>query len=235
MKEVIRLENVFKIYINGKTELRALNGVDFSVKEGDFIAIMGASGSGKSTMLHICGLLDKPTKGDVYFEGIRATRLSDSQIAEIRNKKIGFVFQQFNLIPHLSALENVYLPKLFSGTENNEEGEVYKLLKSVGLEGKENRRPNELSGGEQQRVAIARALMNNPDIIMADEPTGNLDSKTGKQIMEILNNLHKNFRKTILIVTHDPQIAKCAERVISIKDGRIIKDHNTAKTYLWRK
>jgi putative ABC transport system ATP-binding protein len=235
MKDVITLKNVHKVYINGKERLEALKGVDFSVKQNDFIAIMGASGSGKSTLLHISGLLDKPDKGQVFIEGINTTRLDDNQIAEIRNTKIGFIFQQFNLMPHLTAIDNIFLPTLFRDVNNIDRKKAVELLHLVGLKGKGRNRPGEMSGGEQQRVAIARALINDPDIILADEPTGNLDSKTGKQIMDTLVHLHKEHKKTIVVVTHDPNIASYAKRLVYIKDGNILKDHHVSSKYLWKK
>jgi len=233
MKDVIRLENVSKIY--KETKVIALDNVSFSIKQNDFIAIMGPSGSGKSTMLHILGLLDKPNKGDVYIDEIRTTKLSDDQIAEIRNRKIGFIFQQFNLMPHLNALDNVCLPCLFKEVPNHEKDKAHELLKLVGLGGRETNRPGQLSGGEQQRVAIARALINDPEIILADEPTGNLDSKTGKQIMAELVHLHKDHKKTVIVVTHDPEIASYAKRHINIHDGKILHDHAKSARYLWKK
>ena len=235
MKDVITLKNVHKVYINGKERLEALRGVDFSVKQNDFIAIMGASGSGKSTLLHISGLLDKPDKGQVFIEGINTTRLNDNQIAELRNQKLGFIFQQFNLMPHLTAVDNVFLPTLFRDTNNVDRKKAVELLHLVGLKGKGRNRPGEMSGGEQQRVAVARSLINDPDIILADEPTGNLDSKTGKQIMDMLVHLHKDHKKTIVVVTHDPNIASYAKRLVYIKDGNILKDHHVSSKYLWKK
>lgn len=235
MKDVITLKDVHKVYINGKERLEALRGVDFSVKQNDFIAIMGASGSGKSTLLHISGLLDKPDKGQVFIEGINTTHLDDNQIAEIRNTKIGFIFQQFNLMPHLTAIDNIFLPTLFRDVNNVDRKKALELLHLVGLKGKGRNKPGEMSGGEQQRVAIARALINDPDIILADEPTGNLDSKTGKQIMDTLVHLHKDHKKTIVVVTHDPNIASYAKRLVYIKDGNIMKDHHVSSKYLWKK
>ncbi|MEM1535189.1 MAG: ABC transporter ATP-binding protein [Candidatus Pacearchaeota archaeon] len=232
-KEVIRLENVWKIYILGKSKVYALRNVSISIAKKDFIAIIGPSGSGKSTLLHLLGLLDVPTKGKLFFNGVDVTKLSSNQLAEIRNKKIGFIFQQFNLIPQLNALENVYLPVLFSDNKDNSKEKAIKLLELVGLKGREKHRPTEMSGGEQQRVAIARALINNPEIILADEPTGNLDSNTGKQIMEILVRLHKEHGKTVIVVTHDPLIASYAKRFLNIRDGTVMKDHVMAKKFLW--
>ncbi|MEM4318620.1 MAG: ABC transporter ATP-binding protein [Candidatus Pacearchaeota archaeon] len=233
--ELIRLEKVWKIYTLGKSKVYALRNVSLHINKKDFIAIMGPSGSGKSTLLYLLGLLDMPTKGDIFVDNINVTKLSSYQLAEIRNKKIGFIFQQFNLMPHLNALENVYLPILFSNRKNKEnmKEKALELLRLVGLKGKEKHKPVEMSGGEQQRVAIARALINDPDIILADEPTGNLDSSTGKQIMEILVNLHKKHRKTIVVVTHDPLIARYAKKFLNIMDGVVRKDHEIAKKFLW--
>lgn len=231
-KELISIKDVKKTYFIGNVKVEALRGVFFSVKENDFIAIMGPSGSGKSTLLHLCGLLDKPTHGHMFVEGHSVSHLTSDQLATIRNKKIGFIFQQFNLIPYLNTVENVCLPCLFSENKEYVKVRAIKLLERVGLKGKERNRPTELSGGEQQRVAIARALINDPDIILADEPTGNLDSKTGKQIMDILVDLHKQG-KTLVIVTHDPVIAKYARTLTNIRDGLIIGDHQKAQKYLW--
>jgi putative ABC transport system ATP-binding protein len=235
MKKLIELKRVWKIYTLGKNKVYALRDIDFVLYENDFVAIMGPSGSGKSTLLHLLGLLDKPTKGNIFFDGKEIMALSKDEMAEIRNSKIGFIFQQFNLVPHLSALENVLLPVLFSDKEKSEKVEyAKKLLAMVGLGGRENHKATELSGGEQQRVAIARALINNPSIILADEPTGNLDSKSGKQIMEILVDLWKN-KKTIVVVTHDPLIARFAKRLVGIRDGVIERDHRFLKEYVWSK
>jgi len=235
MKEIIKFIGVWKIYDLGKSKIYALRGVDFSLKQKEFIAVMGPSGSGKSTLLHLVGLLDKPTRGRIMFKGKNINLLNNDALAEIRSKEIGFIFQQFNLMPHLTALENVYLPALFSNSNLSKAKEKAKeLLALVGLKGREKHKPNELSGGEQQRVAIARALINDPSIILADEPTGNLDSKTGKQIMELLVDLHKEG-KTIVVVTHDPSIASYAKRLVGIKDGLIEKDHGLIKKYIWKK
>ena len=234
MKEIISLKGVWKTYDMGKYKFEALKGVYFNVKENDFIAIMGPSGSGKSTMLHLCGLLDKPTKGDLLVNGERINHMTSDELAAVRNKTIGFIFQQFNLIPYLSAIDNVCLPGLFSENGQYVKHHARALLERVGLKGKENNKPTELSGGEQQRVAIARALINDPPVIFADEPTGNLDSKTGKQIMDLLVDLHVKQRKTLVIVTHDPGIAKYAKKLTNIKDGHIIGDHQKAQAYLWK-
>ena len=231
---LIKLENVWKTYQLGETRLDVLKKINLEISPGSFITIMGASGSGKSTLLHILGCLDIPTKGTVFFEGQDISELSQNQLAEIRGQKIGFVFQQFNLLANLSSLENVILPMTFNGVNEKERTERAKtLLTSLQLEKRVFHRPSELSGGEQQRIAIARALSNNPDIILADEPTGNLDSTTGKQILEILTDLHKKEKKTIIVVTHDPNIASYSKEIINIKDGQIISNHKTSAKSLW--
>jgi len=223
MKIVIECKNVWKIY-NPYTpaEVKALRGVNLSVKRGEFIAIMGSSGSGKSTLLHCIGCLDTPTRGKILIEGVDVSKLDEKELALLRRYKIGFVFQFFNLISNLTALQNVELPMVFAGVSQNKRRErAIELLKMVGLGKRLNHKPNELSGGEQQRVAIARALANNPSIILADEPTGNLDSRSGEEVMNIFVKLNKNEGRTILIVTHEPYIAKKAKRIVKIKDGRI--------------
>ncbi len=221
---MIKLENVYKIYKLGRTEVVALRGVNLEINRGDYISIMGPSGSGKSTLMNIIGCLDRPTKGRVYIDGEDVSKLSDKELAKIRLKKIGFVFQQFNLIPTLTALENVALPMWFAGVERKKRIKRAKeLLKIVGLEGREHHKPRELSGGEQQRVAIARALANDPEVILADEPTGNLDTKTGTRIIDILEKLNKLEGKTLIIVTHDQEIGKRAKIRLKIKDGMITK------------
>lgn len=218
MEEAIRLENVYKIYRIGKQEVKALDGISFSIKKGDFISIMGPSGSGKSTLLNLIGCLDKPTEGEIFIDGVNIFSLNDDELTIIRRDRIGFIFQKFNLIPTLTALENVELPMIFNGGRKREK--AIKLLEMVGIGDKINSKPAELSGGQQQRVAIARALANNPSIILADEPTGNLDSRTGSEIMNILEDLNKRGR-TIVMVTHDPSIAEHSEKIIKIRDGRI--------------
>ncbi len=224
MKELIRLENVWKIYKQDGVKTTALRNVSLSIFEKEFVSILGPSGSGKSTLLHIMGLLDTPEKGRVFFDGIDTSKFSEDKLAEIRRKRIGFVFQFFYLFPTLTAIENVMLPMIFAGVPKKEREErAFKLLKLVGLEKRATHLPNELSGGERQRVAIARALANNPRIIFADEPTGNLDSKSGKKIMKILQSLNKKGI-TIVMVTHDPQIAKQTKRKIFIKDGKIVRE-----------
>ena len=222
MKSIICLKNVWKEYKETKTI--ALKNVNLKIKRGEFVSIVGPSGSGKSTLLHIMGLLDKPTKGKVFIDGIDSDKLSDEEAAKLRNEKIGFVFQFFYLFPTLTALENVMLPMMFSKKIREKEERARKLLKSMGLEKRLRHLPNQLSGGERQRVAIARALANNPEIILADEPTGNLDTRSGSQILKILKNLHKKEGKTVVLVTHDLKASEFAERRLFIRDGKIIKE-----------
>ncbi|HDH91499.1 MAG TPA: ABC transporter ATP-binding protein [Candidatus Aenigmarchaeota archaeon] len=222
--ELVRLKNVWKIYSEERVQTIALRGISFSIREGENIAIIGPSGSGKSTLLHLIGCLDTPTKGNIYFEGKDVSNLSDSELSKIRREKIGFVFQFFHLIPTMTALENVMLPMIFLGVPKEERRRrALRLLKIVGLEKRANHLPSELSGGERQRVAIARAMANNPKLILADEPTGNLDSKSGREIVKILFGLNKKG-VTLIIVTHDLEIAKKAKRKIYLKDGKIIKE-----------
>ncbi len=225
MNKKIEIKDVWKIYKMGEVEVKALRGMNFIVKKGEFVAIQGPSGSGKSTAMHMVGCLDIPTRGKVLLEGKDISKMSESRLAQIRGKKIGFVFQQFNLIPTLTALENVTLPMIFQNVSDYKRKQrATKLLTLVGLGDRMTHRPSELSGGQQQRVAIARSLANDPDVILADEPTGNLDSKSGKEIMQLLCNLHKKEGKTIIMVTHDPRLARCAERIAFLKDGQIIKE-----------
>jgi putative ABC transport system ATP-binding protein len=219
--DVIRVENLTKVYQMGQIEVHALRGVSFNVRKGEILAIMGPSGSGKSTLMNMIGCLDTPTSGDYYLEGERVSSLNDDQLALVRNRKIGFVFQTFNLLPRATALTNVELPLRYAGKNGSRKKLAQKALEAVGLSDRINHRPNELSGGQQQRVAIARALVNEPAIILADEPTGNLDSKSGDEIMQLLLDLNKKEGATLLIVTHDPEAAAVAERIIHIRDGRI--------------
>ena len=221
---IIRLEDVWKIYKMGDVEVAALQGMTLDIKRGEFVAIMGPSGSGKSTAVNMVGCLDVPTRGKVYLDGIDIAKLSESNLAQIRGKKIGFIFQQFNLIGTLSALENVALPMMFQGIpEEVRLKRARKHLELVNLADRMDHRPNELSGGQQQRVAIARSLANDPEVILADEPTGNLDSKTGAIVMDFLKKLNKDEKKTIIMVTHDANVAKQAARVVHLKDGKVVK------------
>jgi len=223
MQEIIRLHNVHKDYKMGESVVAAVEGANLSIKKGDFLAIVGPSGSGKSTIMNLVGALDLATEGSILLDGQDIEHLEESELAQIRGKKIGFIFQTFNLIPTLTAKENVMLPMVFQGYSNVERIErAEKLLEEVSLSHRLNHLPNELSGGERQRVAIARALANDPEVILADEPTGNLDSKTGKEVIEMFKKLNKQG-KTIIMVTHDLNIAKQAKRKIILKDGRIGK------------
>ena len=222
-KSIIKLENVWKTYKMGELDVNALQGLDLNVKEGEFVAIMGPSGSGKSTAVNMIGCLDVPTKGRILLDGHDISKLSESDLAQIRGKKIGFIFQQFNLIPTLSAIENVALPMMFQGIPREERLEkAQKLLQMVDLHERIDHRPTELSGGQQQRVAIARSLVNEPEVILADEPTGNLDSKTGEMVIGFLQKLNDQGR-TIIMVTHDADVAKHASRTEVLRDGKVVK------------
>ncbi len=224
MNEIIELKGVTKIYKMDKVLVPALRGINLKIRKGEFVSIMGPSGSGKTTLMNLIGCLDRPTEGEIYITNKNVAKLGDDELAKLRREKIGFVFQQFNLIPRLTALENVELPMWFAGLSKKKRRErAIELLKLMGLEKRINHKPAELSGGERQRVSIARALANNPEIILADEPTGNLDTKTGKEIMRILKNLNKQG-KTIVLVTHDETFAKEAERIIKMRDGRLLND-----------
>ena len=219
---IITVDNINKTYKNGSLELQVLKNISFKVDKGEFLAIMGSSGSGKSTMMNILGCLDNQYEGRYILDGIDISKSTENELREIRNKKIGFIFQSFNLLPRLTALENVELPLVYSSIPKEERHKrANELLEMVGLKERTHHRPNELSGGQRQRVAIARALVNNPSIILADEPTGNLDSKSEGEIIEILQKLNK-MGKTIVIVTHEPSIGEIAERKIVFKDGEII-------------
>jgi putative ABC transport system ATP-binding protein len=225
----IRVENLKKNYYLGKMKVEALRGISFEIDSGEFVSIMGPSGSGKSTLMHIIGCLDYPTGGKYYLVGEDVTKLDDNQLAIFRNQKIGFVFQQFNLLPRATNLKNVELPLIYAGITNARKREeiARKALEEVGLGDRIAHRPNEISGGQRQRVAIARALVNNPSIILADEPTGNLDSKTGLDIMKIIQKLYEEGN-TIVLVTHEPEIARYARRIIHLKDGLIEQDEVVA-------
>jgi putative ABC transport system ATP-binding protein len=225
LKPVIQIENVKKIYKMGEVEVPALNGVSFEVKAGEMVAITGPSGSGKSTLMNIIGCLDTPTSGTYILDGVDVSKLSDDAQADIRNKKIGFVFQTFNLLPRTRALDNVELPMVYAGAQDRRQ-RALAALESVGLKERVHHRPNELSGGQQQRVAIARALVNNPSIILADEPTGNLDSKSGAEIIGIFKTLNRERGMTVILVTHDVNIAAQAERIIHVRDGLIVDNGN---------
>lgn len=219
---VLSAKDIIKIYKLGDNEIKALNSVSLEIKKGEFVSIIGKSGSGKSTLMHIIGLLDTPTSGKVFVNGIETSTMKENQLAKIRNREIGFVFQSFNLLQRTSTLDNVILPLKYSDTPRSEwHQRAIELLELVGLKDRINNKSNELSGGQKQRVAIARALINNPSILLADEPTGNLDSKTGDEIVELFHKLNKQGT-TIIIVTHDDDLAKVAKRRIEIKDGEII-------------
>ena len=223
---MIKVENISKIYDSGMVETRALDDVSFSVQEGEFLAIMGPSGSGKSTLMHILGALDTPTHGKYFLDNDDVSALSDDKLAQIRKKKIGFVFQSFNLLPRSTVLRNVELPLIYASIPREKRIESAKrALRSVGLdEERWNHLSNQLSGGQMQRVAIARALVNSPKIILADEPTGNLDSKTGEIVLDTFQGLNKKEGRTVLLITHERYVAEHADRIIEIKDGKIIKD-----------
>jgi len=232
MDPLIQVQDLVKVYSLGEVEVQALRRVSLSVERGEFVAIMGASGSGKSTFMNILGFLDRPTSGQYLLESINGENLSRDELAEIRNRKIGFVFQGFNLLSRTSALENVELPLVYAESPTSKRKEMaQKALSEVNLMGREHHHPSQLSGGEQQRVAIARALVNQPSILLADEPTGNLDSKTSEEIMGIFQRLNREMGITIIMITHEPDVAAFAKRNILFKDGRIIDDHkNLAPT-----
>ena len=227
--ELISLKSIYKIYNVGGEEVRALDGVDLSINNNEYLSIMGPSGSGKSTMMNMIGCLDSPSSGLYEFEGEKVHIMDDSQLASIRNRKIGFVFQIFNLLPKASALHNVEIPLVYANIKKEKRLEMASnALISVGLEDRMHHRPNELSGGQRQRVAIARALVNEPSIILADEPTGNLDSKSGHEIMKIFDELHRSGN-TIILVTHEDDIAKYSNRIVRLLDGKIVSDEPVKK------
>ena len=221
---MIRLQGITKVYHIGKRELSVLNGVDVQVERGELVAIMGPSGSGKTTVLNLVGCLDKPTSGSYYLEGREVSRLSSGELAQVRGQRIGFVFQTFNLMPRLSALANVELGLRYSGGGGQRHERAMTALARVGLSDRANHRPSELSGGEQQRVAIARALVKDPPLILADEPTGNLDSRSGEEIISILTALHAEQNVTLVMVTHDANIARRCQRIIHLKDGQVVAE-----------
>jgi len=221
MMNVIETHNLSKVYKMGEVEVHALRGVSFNIRRGEVVSIMGPSGSGKSTLMNTLGCLDRPTSGEYVLDGEAVASLTDDQLADIRNRKVGFVFQSFNLLSRQTAITNVELPLRYSGKTDGRRQRAIDALKAVGLEDRMTHRPYELSGGQQQRVAIARAIVNSPAIIMADEPTGNLDSKVGQEIMNLLLNLNKDIGTTLIIVTHDPKIAEQTGRVIRLKDGEL--------------
>ncbi len=223
-KPIVQLKKVWKTYLMGENKVHALQGIDFEVLPGEFVAIQGPSGSGKSTAMNLIGCLDVPTNGEIYLDGHNISRLSESNLAQIRGRKIGFIFQKFNLIETLTALENVTLPMTFQGIPEAERiKRAAKLLSQFGLGDRMDHKPNQLSGGQQQRVAIARALAVDPPMILADEPTGNLDSKTGKEVMLYLRELNEHEGKTVVLVTHDDVLARAADRIAFLKDGAIVK------------
>ncbi len=230
---LIKLENISKDYIDEELVTPALSGVSFGIKEGEFVAVMGSSGSGKSTLMHIIGFLDKPTSGHYFFDGEQTSQFDELKLAQIRNAKVGFIFQTYNLLARTSVWDNVLLPTIYTPDLNKDETEkrARYLLDKLGLSHRLDFRPNQLSGGEQQRVAITRALINQPRLILADEPTGNLDSKSGQEVMEVLQDLNEEGN-TILMVTHEKYVAECARRILALKDGQIINDYKVANQHL---
>lgn len=225
MEPIIELKDIKKEYKIGTEEIHALNGVTLNIFKNEYVALMGPSGSGKSTLMNMLGCLDSPTSGEYILNKLAVAKMSDNELAEVRNKQIGFVFQTFNLLPRSTTLENVMLPLVYAGIEKSKREEMAtKVLEQVGLGNRMTHRPNELSGGQRQRVAIARALVNNPAIILADEPTGNLDSKTSVEIMGLLEDIHKNGN-TIILVTHEEDIASHAHRIVRLKDGKVESDN----------
>lgn len=231
---IIRLQDVWKVYQLGKVDVPALKGIDLEVAPGSFVIIMGPSGSGKSTLLNMIGCLDSPTRGKVFLDNEDTSLFSENKLAQVRGKKIGFVFQQFNLLHHLNTLENVMIPMVFQGAPIEERRERAKyLLSLVGLEDRIAHLPAELSGGERQRVAMARAFANKPELVIADEPTGNLDSTSGRKIMDLLVKFHREEKGTIVVVTHDPIIAEYSKQIFNIKDGQIVHNHIQAEKVLW--
>lgn len=221
--EILRVENLTKVYGKGENEVRALDGVSFSVEKGEFVAIIGPSGSGKSTLLHILGAVDEPSTGRVFMDGKDVFKQNEEQLAIFRRRQVGLVYQFYNLIPVLDVVENITLPVQLDGRKVNRE-RLQEMVALLGLHGREKHLPNQLSGGQQQRVSIGRALMNSPSVVLADEPTGNLDSKNSQEIMELLKRSNKKYNQTLIMITHDENIALQADRIIAIEDGRITRD-----------
>lgn len=221
--EILRVENLTKVYGKGENEVRALDGVSFSVEKGEFVAIIGPSGSGKSTLLHILGAVDEPSSGKVFMDGKDVFKQNEEQLAIFRRRQVGLVYQFYNLIPVLDVVENITLPVQLDGRKVNRE-RLREMVALLGLHGREKHLPNQLSGGQQQRVSIGRALMNSPSVVLADEPTGNLDSKNSQEIMELLKKSNKKYNQTLIMITHDENIALQADRIIAIEDGRITRD-----------
>lgn len=221
--EMLRVENLTKVYGTGENQVRALDGVSFSVDKGQFVAIIGPSGSGKSTLLHILGGVDRPTSGKVYMNGQDVYKRNEDQLAIFRRRKVGLIYQFYNLIPVLNVTENITLPVLMDGRKVNQE-RLQEMLQTLGLQGREKHLPNQLSGGQQQRVSIGRALMNAPAVVLADEPTGNLDSKNSQDIVDLLKYSNRRFEQTLIVITHDESIALQADRILAIEDGKITRD-----------
>ena len=221
--EILRVENLTKVYGKGENEVRALDGVSFSVEKGEFVAIIGPSGSGKSTLLHILGAVDEPSSGKVFMDGKDVFKQNEEQLAIFRRRQVGLVYQFYNLIPVLDVVENITLPVQLDGRKVNRE-RLQDMVALLGLHGREKHLPNQLSGGQQQRVSIGRALMNSPSVVLADEPTGNLDSKNSQEIMELLKKSNRKYNQTLIMITHDENIALQADRIIAIEDGKIVRD-----------
>ena len=221
--EILKIENLTKVYGSGENEVRALDGVSFSVEKGEFLAIIGPSGSGKSTLLHILGGVDRPTSGKVWLDGQDVYEQDEEQLAIFRRRQVGLIYQFYNLIPVLNVVENMTLPVLLDGRKVNED-RLNELVETLGLSGRKNNLPNQLSGGQQQRVSIGRALMNAPAVVLADEPTGNLDSRNSQEIVELLRQSNVKYKQTLIVITHDESIALQADRIIAIEDGRIVRD-----------